>query len=71
MMQQMAICDECESSYVDGTSAMASLCPECAHRLYGYPPCEHEMVAVEAGGGSRCRRCGWDGVVSDYLKARK
>jgi hypothetical protein len=41
---------------------MEALCPECAHRLYGYPECGHEMA------GGRCAKCGWDGSVSDYVK---
>lgn len=40
---------------------MAGLCPECAHWLYGYANCLHDMV------DGRCRRCGWDGSVSTYV----
>ena len=58
-------CDECGSRYIADRSAMASLCPECAHRLYGYPPCPHVMVE------GRCADCGWDGSVSDYLAGRR
>lgn len=56
-------CDECGSTYVAVASRMARLCPECAHRLYGYPPCPH---AFEDG---RCTRCGWNGVRSTYIEA--
>jgi hypothetical protein len=55
------ICDECKSSYFDGASAMASLCPEYAHHLYGYANCDHRF---ESG---RCLACGWDGSRSDYI----
>lgn len=40
---------------------MPQLCPECAHRLYGYPNCDHDFV------DGRCRLCRWDGSVSNYL----
>jgi AraC family transcriptional regulator, regulatory protein of adaptative response / methylated-DNA-[protein]-cysteine methyltransferase len=30
-------CIECKKIYAKGTSAMAELCPACAHTLYGYP----------------------------------
>lgn len=56
------ICDECGSTYVASTSAMASLCPECAHWLYGYPACPHEML------NGHCSRCGWDGSHSVYVE---
>jgi NMD protein affecting ribosome stability and mRNA decay len=59
-----AVCDECGSGFIRARSAMAGLCAECAHRLYGYPPCPHD---VEAG---RCVRCGWDGSVSQFLGPR-
>ncbi len=54
-------CDECGSDYFAVTSQMSKLCPECAHRLYGYAPCVHEIVL------GRCTRCGWDGSVSAYV----
>ena len=56
-------CDECESEYFAETSQMAKLCPECAHRLYGYPPCDHVFHV------GRCSKCGGDGSVSEYLSA--
>lgn len=51
-------CDECGSCYFADASAMAGLCPECAHRLYGYPACTHEFHH------GRCHHCGWDGSCS-------
>lgn len=56
-------CDECGSGFNPAATRMAGLCAECAHRLYGYPACPHEMSA------GRCMRCGWDGSVSDFLKS--
>lgn len=53
------VCDECGSRYHAGASAMAALCPECAHRLYGYPNCPHAFA------NGRCRHCGWDGSRTD------
>lgn len=45
---------------------MASLCPECAHWLYGYPNCAHDFIV---GPGKRyCRRCGWDCSRSDHVR---
>ena len=35
------ICDECGSEYLRSSSNMMSLCPECAHVVYGYPNCNH------------------------------
>ncbi|TWT91791.1 hypothetical protein Pla108_42010 [Botrimarina colliarenosi] len=58
-------CDECGSEYRAETSSMDQLCPECAHRLYSYPNCEHDFV------DGRCRTCGWDGSESDYLKSMR
>ncbi len=59
---QVGLCDECGSEYVKCSSKMDSLCPECAHKLYGYPNCEH---VFEDG---RCIFCLWDGSVSEFLK---
>jgi predicted RNA-binding Zn-ribbon protein involved in translation (DUF1610 family) len=58
-------CDECASPFLGETSRMESLCPECAHWLYGTPNCEHQIVA------GTCARCGWNGSVSDYVKSLK
>jgi len=54
-------CVECESLYFKDASRMSDLCPECAHRLYGYPRCDHDLER------DRCLHCFWDGSVSDYL----
>src|SRR4051794_35556824 len=56
-------CDECGSDYLAATSQMAQLCPECSHRLYGYPSCEHKFAE------GRCSICGWDGSVSESLRS--
>jgi len=58
-------CDECGSTYVAAASRMESLCPECAHWLYGYPACNHEML------NGHCSRCGWDGSHSVYVEKVK
>ena len=55
-------CDECGSDYFAHTSKMDSLCPECAHLLYGYENCEHSFDT------RRCSKCGWDGSRSDYIR---
>jgi hypothetical protein len=44
---------------------MSELCPECAHRLYGYDNCSHVMSE------GRCVKCYWDGSISDFLKRRE
>jgi len=59
---QTKCCDECGSDYFAATSQMSQLCPECAHLLYGYPPCAHEFSQ------GRCVSCGWNGSVSAYLR---
>jgi len=58
-------CDECGSPFIARASAMAGLCAECAHWLYGYPACPHEMV------DGRCPKCGWNGTVSAYVASLK
>ncbi|HEY9827332.1 MAG TPA: hypothetical protein V6D19_17980 [Stenomitos sp.] len=58
-------CDECGSQFRAQTSSMRSLCPECAHILYGYPNCRHEFTA------GCCKFCGWDGSTSEYLQRLK
>lgn len=57
-------CDECGSTFIAERSAMAGLCAECAHQLYGYPACAHTFE------NGRCVQCGWDGSVSEFLKQR-
>lgn len=61
----LVFCDECGSSFREGSSQMRRLCPECAHYLYGYPNCDH---LFENG---RCVRCGWDGSESGYIRGLK
>ena len=34
--KELAVCDECGSLFLKGSSQMMGLCPECAHVLYGY-----------------------------------
>lgn len=58
-------CDECQSEFYTGTSQMSSLCPECAHVLYGYKNCDHSFE------NGRCIHCYWNGNVSDYVRTRK
>jgi predicted RNA-binding Zn-ribbon protein involved in translation (DUF1610 family) len=57
-------CDECDSIYFADSSALAQLCPECAHHLYGYANCDHAFAE------RRCVRCGWDGSRSAYLRSK-
>jgi len=54
-------CDECGSPFLASRTAMAGLCAECAHQLYGYPPCAH---IFEFGA---CANCGWDGSTSTFI----
>ena len=58
-----AICSECGSKFLKSSSAMESLCPECANILYGYPNCNHIFK------NGRCINCYWDGSQSDYIKS--
>ena len=62
MEKEIIRCEECGSEYYAETSIMQSLCPECAHKLYGYPNCSH---VFENG---RCKLCYWDGSRSEFLK---
>ncbi len=62
MNQDKVICIECESDYYKSRSQMTELCPDCAHKLYGYPNCKHEF---EKG---NCTKCGWNGKSSKFLK---
>ena len=59
------ICTECESEFLRSASAMDSLCPECAHVIFGYPKCDHVFK------GGRCIKCRWDGSESEYIKYLK
>ena len=65
MNQEKRICDECGSLYFKESSEMIGLCPNCAHKLYGYPNCSHEF---EDG---ICKKCGWNGQTSIFLKDLK
>jgi len=59
-------CGECGSGMFAAGSTMPGICPECAHWLYGYAPCQHSFVV---GPGKRyCRTCGWDGARSQYVQ---
>ena len=59
--KNVKMCDECGSEYLASTSKMASLCPECAHVLYGYDNCDHVFK------DGKCILCLWDGSRSDYI----
>jgi hypothetical protein len=37
-------CDECGNDHFASTSRMSRLCPECAHWLYGYQRCVHDLT---------------------------
>lgn len=54
-------CDECGSLFLGSATKMDGLCAECAHQLYGYPACIHDITK------GRCAKCGWDGSVSAFL----
>jgi len=58
-------CDECGSTFIAKSSNMASLCAECAHIIYAYPKCEHQIRS------GCCIKCGWDGSVSEYVQGLK
>lgn len=62
---EISKCNECTSSFMKGSSEMMALCPECAHYLYEYVNCAHEMENGE------CKKCLWDGSVSEYIKSIK
>lgn len=61
LRQRIAVCDECGSEYLASKSKMASLCPECAHILYGKDQCNHEFK------DGKCTLCLWDGSRSNYI----
>ncbi len=62
---KLGTCSECGSDFKCEASGMVSLCPECAHYLYGYDNCAH---VFENG---ICQICLWNGSVSDYVKRLK
>ena len=64
MKQEKKFCAECESEYFKTRSEMINLCPNCAHKLYGYPNCEHKFE------NRGCVKCGWNEQTSEYLKNR-
>lgn len=55
-------CDECQSLYFIDNSKMTGLCPDCAHKLYGYPSYDHHFEE------RNCLKCGWNGQDSNYIK---
>jgi hypothetical protein len=59
--RDVAVCDGCGSEYLASSSKMASLCPECAHVLYGYEKCNHVFK------DGKCVLCLWDGSRSTYI----
>ena len=63
--RSIGICDECGSEYILEKSKMKSLCPNCAHMIYGYENCKH---IFENG---KCVLCLWNGSESDFIKSLK
>jgi len=61
----ITICTECKSEYYQHSSNMTSLCPECAHVLYGYENCNHQFE------NGRCIKCFWNGNSTEYIKKLK
>ena len=39
----LGVCDECGSEFIISISKMKSLCPNCAHMIYGYANCKHSF----------------------------
>ena len=62
MIDSKKKCNECGSLIYISASKMKSLCPECAHYLYGYESCNHEMK------DGHCIKCYWDGSTSNYIE---
>ncbi|RYD31729.1 MAG: hypothetical protein EOP86_17275 [Verrucomicrobiaceae bacterium] len=62
MRGQKQVCDEGGGLFLLEASRMSGLCPECAHLLYGYEPCQHTFME------GRCLKCHWDGSVSAYCR---
>ena len=62
---QISTCGECGSDFYMHSSKVESLCPECAHAIYGYKNCEHQFE------NGRCTKCYWNGESSDYIKSLK
>ena len=59
---KIGTCAECGSKFLKSSSHMKELCPECAHRLYGYENCKHIFK------DGKCVLCLWDGSKSKYLR---
>ncbi len=59
---ELSICDECGSAFLKASSKMVSLCPECAHILYGYSNCKHVFR------NGKCMYCYWNGSKSELVK---
>lgn len=64
MNRERNVCTECESEYFKDSSKMTGLCPDCAHKIYGYPNCKHEFKK------GKCSKCGWNSQTSEFLKNR-
>lgn len=64
-MLPLPTCDECGGPFKAEASQMVALCAECAHWLYGYPPCRHQMAS------GTCTVCGWTGTTTPYIDALK
>ena len=62
---QTGICDECGSEFILAAAKTKSLCPNCAHVLYGYESCNH---VFENG---KCVLCAWNDNESEYIKSLK
>jgi predicted RNA-binding Zn-ribbon protein involved in translation (DUF1610 family) len=63
MVNLSQVCDECGSNYLASTSRMESLCPQCAHILYGYENCAHVF------NDGICSKCHWNGALSIFIKS--
>jgi len=59
------LCEECGSLYFSKASKLSSLCPECAHALYGDQNCPHQFS------DGRCTVCYWDGSVSAFVRGQR
>lgn len=64
-LRNITSCDECNSNYYTDISQMENLCPECSYILYGCQNCNHDFE------NGRCRKCFWNGSVSDYIQNLK
>ncbi len=62
---QKPIVMNADRRFLSSQATMSALCPECSHYLYNKPNC---ALSFRDG---RCRRCGWDGSVSEYVASIK